>query len=501
MKILYKKWGITFLLGVFALGGMAVEPKSDVSAKKVKVTRNKQKPNILFIAVDDLRPNLGCYGDRVAITPNIDQLANEGVLFSSAYCQAGSCAPSRTSLLTGLRPDEIGVIDHNTVFRDKVPNVVTLPQLFMQNGYEVINYGKIFHGHARFQDEQSWSQPAKYFPGSKKDQYVLEKNRTGGKTASYESEDVDDDAYIDGVIARDAIGFLQKRKYDDDPFFLAVGFFKPHLPFCAPQRYWDLYKEDILLSSQQKERPTGAPEVAFHAWQELRGYADIPNAGPLTKEMELILRKGYYSCISYTDAQIGKVLNELKRQGLDENTIVVLWGDHGYHLGEQDLWHKHTNYELDVRVPLIIKDPRGNKSGERIQLVELLDIYPTLTDLCDIKSEQRLSGRSLKPLLQKKSDKKWANYAFNQYFRPYKAIGGRMKPEYMGYSVRTDKYRYVGWFKQGQDMPEKEELYDLSEHVVEKQNLAGRDKVKTIQKDLRERTILYKNKSYKEAVK
>jgi len=459
------------------------------------------KLNVLFVVVDDLRPNLTCYGDTIAISPNIDKLANQGILFTRAYCQQASCAPSRTSLLTGKRPDEIGVVDHATHFRDNFPDLITLPQLFKNNGYKTISIGKIFHFKKGFQDSISWSEPEKYKTGIKKEQYILSKNRTGGKAASIECVVGDDDLYWDGQIAGEALNYLQQFESEKTPFFLAVGFLKPHLPFNAPKKYWDLYDNDFLLNDTERVRPENAPELSFHQWQELRGYTDIPKTGPLSLEQEKSLRHGYYACISYVDAQIGKILSELERLGLDENTIIVLFGDHGYHLGEQDLWHKHTNFELDARVPLILKVPGRKANSKTKEIVELLDIYPTLADICRIQPASELSGNSLLPLTDDSVSKQCSNLAFNQFSRPYSAFSKKGSFEYMGYSVRTDKYRYVGWFIKGSNIPEIEELYYFDQCNVETQNIIGDAKVANIEKKLKERIIQYKNRAYKEAYK
>jgi len=459
------------------------------------------KPNVLFIAVDDLRPNLGCYGDPIAISPNIDKLASQGIVFTHAYCQEALCSPSRTSLLTGRRPDEIGVVDQGTHFRVKHPNVITLPQLFKLNGYHSISIGKIFHFKKGYQDSISWSEPEMYKTGIKKEQYALPEHRTDGKSVSTECADLDDNAYWDGQIADSTIQYLHKFKSGHIPFFLAVGFLKPHLPFCAPKKYWDLYSENFDLDAKLRQRPENAPDLAFHHWEELRGYTDVPREGPLSPELDKRLRHGYYACISYVDAQVGKVINELKRLGMDKNTIIVLWGDHGYHLGEQDLWHKHTNFELDARAPLILKDPDIKKKGEIHQIVEFVDIYPTIIDLCNLKPITSLSGHSMRPLLNNNKFADWTNLAFNEMFRPYKAINGKIKPTYMGYAVRNDNYRYVGWFKTGEDHPSVEELYFLGNSRMETKNLIGNQDVRSVEKELRQRVVDYEQKNYSKAYK
>jgi iduronate 2-sulfatase len=454
--------------------------------------READRPlNVLFFFVDDLRPNLGCYGDRVALTPNIDRLAGSGVLFTHSYCQQAVSNPSRTSLLTGLRPDENGVTDLETHFRDIVPDVVTLPQLFRNNGYLTLGAGKVYHSTPFIVDEPSWTRPVPdYLPRA----YLLPQNLVeNAKMSSFESADVADNAYPDGKTADYAIEYLKEASTENKPFFIAVGLTKPHLPFCAPAKYWELY-DSATFTVSDRDRPAGSPDLAFHNWEELRGYRDIPNSGPLSGQKEEILRKGYYACISYMDAQVGRVLETLDKLGLRENTVIVLWGDHGYHLGEQDLWGKSTNFELDARVPLIISSPGEKGSGKECNaIVETLDIYPTLAEVCGLTPQGKLSGVSLKPLLDN-PDKKWSNVAYNQFIRPYGALRNG-KPTHMGYSVRTSDWRCTCWWdlKSG-EMVEKE-LYYMKDYILERENLAGRKEYSRVEADLTDRLIAYKNQN------
>ncbi|QGY44263.1 sulfatase-like hydrolase/transferase [Maribellus comscasis] len=448
--------------------------------------------NVLFIAVDDLRPTIGCYGDKRAITPNIDRLAKSGTIFTNAYCQQAVCNPSRASILTGLRPNENGVTDLVTHFREKVPDVITLPQIFINAGYQVNNIGKIYHGKNDTQDDISWSEPPKFNISVKEEQYYLPENKKGGKAASFEFADVEDSSYIDGKITHEAVSLLKEYKKSEKKFFLAIGFKKPHLPFCAPKKYWDMYKNTDFSNITDKERPENAPDIAFHQWQELRGYTDIPNKGELTSEKEQELWRSYYACVSYIDVQIGKIINELNRLKLSENTIVILWGDHGYHLGEQNLWCKSTNFELDDRIPLIISAPGFSREGASSEaIVEALDIYPTLIDLCSIKPTKKLSGMSLKPLLLN-ADKKWNHVAYSQFCRPYKALSSK-NATHMGYTIRTYDWRYTVWYNLQNDSVEYRELYDLSKYRVERKNLAGMDKYTKVEKKLGKQLETYKN--------
>ncbi len=443
--------------------------------KKCNDVQNKKstKLNVIFIAVDDLRPTLGCFRDPVAITPHIDLLANQGVVFTRHYVQAASCAPSRTSMLTGLRPDEVRVTNHITHFRDTRPEVVTMPQLFKNNGYAAINLGKIFHYKSGYNDSVSWNEEH-FLKGHQN--YVLSENvKAKGKAASSECTEVDDTAYFDGKIADKAIEYLKKFKETNTPFFLGIGHLKPHLPFNAPKKYWDLYNRDDFGNIENRERPLNAPDIAFHQWQELRGYKDIKKKGALSTEKEKELWHGYYACVSFIDVQIGKVLKTLDELNLRENTIIVLWGDHGYHLGEQDLWCKSTNFDLSARSPLIISAPGIGNSGQTCDaVVESVDLYPTIIDLSGIEPADILSGTSLKPLLENPKNK-WKNIAFNQFVRPYEAaIGGRVPVTHMGYSVRTEEWRYTAWFNVSKDSFEFPELYSFRESSFPNENLAGK---------------------------
>ena len=451
-----------------------------------------QKPNVLFIAVDDLRPTIGCYGDIKAVTPNLDQLAARGVVFTSAYCQQAVCNPSRASIMTGLRPDRIGVINLENHFREAIPDVVTLPQAFIANGYEAMAIGKIYHGGKKTQDEVSWTKPSILNLSKKANEYALPENKTGKKAASYECATVDDEVYEDGQIAREAVRQLREMKQSGKPFFLAVGFKKPHLPFCAPEKYWKMYDPLVFNSLPDREKPVGAPDIAFHNSQELRGYADISQESNIDRTTERALWHGYYACVSFVDAQVGKLLDTLKELGLQENTVVVLWGDHGYHLGEQELWCKSTNFELDCRIPLIISAPGLPKSGLKSDaLVEAVDIYPTLLDLCGIQSNGELSGVSLKPVLADPSATV-KEAAFSQFVRPYGALMGK-PASHTGYSVRTRDWRCTAWYNVKNGSLEFTELYNLKENRIEKKNESGEDQFADVEAGMLRLLQEYKN--------
>jgi len=444
-------------------------------------TQTKDKLNVLFIATDDLRTNLGCYGNPNAVTPNIDRLASRGITFNHAYCQITMCNPSRASVMTGRRPDTTRVWDLNTHFRKALPDVVTLPQHFKQHGYYTQGIGKVFHQTPKAQDAPSWSVPVQYYHELAWDKrYALPANRTGDKVTAAECADVPDNYYQDGKITDTAIESLRENK--DKPFFLAVGFYKPHLPFCAPKKYWDLYDRDKLAKPANPNPPVDVPPMALHCWEELRAYNDIPNKGPLEPDTIAKLRHGYYACTSYTDAQVGRVLDELDRLGLTKRTVVILWSDHGYHLGEHNIWAKMTNFELDTHVPLILSVPgRKNTPARTDALVEYVDIYPTLVELCGLEMPKGLEGTSTTPLLD---DPKlpWKKAAFSQFARPYHWYYDYSEklPENMGYSMRTLRWRYTEWvnFKTGKLLAS--ELYDHENDPAETVNLAYQQKYKLI---------------------
>ena len=454
--------------------------------------RAEKPANVLFFFIDDLRPNLGCYGDTYSVSPNIDKLANSGITFTHAYCQQAVCNPSRTSLLTGLRPDETGVTDLETHFRDQVPEVTTLPQIFKNNGYLSLGAGKVYHATPFIVDSLSWSRP---IPEYEVRSYRLPENQVGNrKQNAAEAADVSDWDYSDGKIAQTAIQYLEEAKAGSKPFFISVGFNKPHAPFCAPKKYWELY-ENINFKIANRNRPEGSPDLAFHNWEEIRGYRDIPKTGPMPAEKEQELWHGYYACISYVDALVGKVMDKLEELDLAKNTIVVLWGDHGYHLGEQDTWGKSTNFELDARVPLIISSHDLRSKGEKCNaIVEMVDIYPTLIDLCSIKKESPLSGISLKTLLNNPSQN-WDYAAYHQFIRPYEALRNH-SPSHMGYSIRTRDWRCTYWYDLKTNKVVEKELYFIAETCYETENLSGIETYAQIENKLAIMLENYKNGKY-----
>jgi len=435
------------------------------------------RPNVLFIAVDDLRPALGCYGDKTAVTPNLDKLAGEGILFERAYCQLAVCSPSRLSLMTGHRPDSIRVWDLVTHFRKAISEAVTLPQFFKQNGYHTRSIGKILHGSGSpSKDPVSWSvDPIHDVNRDPKSRYASKKNlkSKGLKRSASESAEVPDETYMDGLICQEAEKALRQYGENSPPFFLAVGFKKPHLPFCAPKKYWDLYDRKKISLPSNPGHPEGAPELATRSWRELEGYTDIPQDGKLSEKKIRELRHGYYACVSYVDVLVGRLLKQLEASGLAENTVVCLWGDHGFHLGEQGLWTKANNYELSARVPLLFRFPEKIKAGKRsAALVELVDVYPTLVRLCGLKAPSGLEGISLMPLIEKPG-LTWKSAAFTQYPRSLKSHRHRGPGDVMGYAVRTDTHRYVEWREGMEGKVLHRELYDHREDPEEMKNVAA----------------------------
>ena len=305
-----------------------------------------RRPNVLFIAADDLRPDLGCYDSAEAKTPHLDALARRGVLFERAYAQQAVCNPSRASVMTGRRPDTLKVWDLKTHFRETLPDVVTLPQHFKRHGYIAVGVGKIFHNESGakppfpFADPVSWSEPPVFAEGPHWRDWVVPGDPAGPKEkgGAVQCLDVPDEAYLDGRIAAAAVSKLGALAGKREPFFLAVGFWKPHLPFNAPKKYWDLYDRSKLSAPNPSRLPAGAPAIAGHPWNELRGYSGVPKQGPLPAAQIAELRHGYLACISFMDTQVGRVLAELDRLDLATNTLVVFWSDHGFHLGEHNLW-------------------------------------------------------------------------------------------------------------------------------------------------------------------
>ena len=428
-----------------------------------------RRPNVLLICVDDLKPVLGCYGDKFAKTPNIDRLAGQGVLFESAYCNQAVCSPSRNALMTSLRPQTLGIYDLATNFRRSRPDAVTVAQHFQQNGYSTQALGKVFHvGHGNAEDEVSWTVPH-WRP--KAAQYLLPESQDNKRTSSNgprgtatESADVADEAYGDGQIAVEAAARITAAAEDkDQPFFIACGFLKPHLPFVSPKKYWDRYDPKTVPMPQVTDVPENAPSYAPQFGGELRQYSDMPREGAISEEDTRRLIHGYYAATSYTDAQIGRVLDALDASGARSNTIVVLWGDHGWHLGDHGMWCKHTNYEQATRIPLIISSP-GCAAGQKSRaLIETVDVYPTLCELAGLPARDGLDGLSAAATL-KSPDVQTRESVIHVYPRG----------ERLGRAIRTNRFRMVEWKVPGTDASEAEyELYDYEKDPLEMANIAG----------------------------
>lgn len=428
-----------------------------------------RRPNVLLICVDDLKPVLGCYGDKIAKTPNIDRLAGQGVLFESAYCNQAVCSPSRNALMTSLRPQTLGIYDLATNFRRSHPDAVTVAQHFQQNGYTTQALGKVFHvGHGNAEDDVSWTVPhwrpkaAQYQLAESQDNKRATNN--GPRGTATESADVADEAYGDGQIAVEAAARITAAAENkDQPFLIACGFLKPHLPFVAPKKYWDLYDSNTVPMPPVTEVPRNAPSYAPQFGGELRQYSDMPREGAISEEDTRRLIHGYYAATSYTDAQIGRVLDALDASGVRNNTIVVLWGDHGWHLGDHGMWCKHTNYEQATRIPLIISSP-GCAAGQKSRaLIETVDVYPTLCELAGLPARDGLDGLSAAATL-KSPDVQTRESVIHVYPRG----------ERLGRAIRTKRFRMVEWKVPGADASDAEyELYDYEEDPLETVNIAG----------------------------
>jgi iduronate 2-sulfatase len=426
--------------------------------------------NVLFIVADDLRAELATFGSP-AITPNFNRLAARGTQFNFAYCQQALCNPSRSSFLTGKRPDSLGIWCNNTHFREPNPDVMTLPLWFKEHGYTTRDVGKIFHNwHTKVKgDARSWSAPEYLYYASHADdtpQVTGQLPKNFATAPKCECRDVPDEAYYDGRVAAEAVRVMGEIK--DRPFFLAVGFWKPHAPYNAPKKYWDMY-DRAKLPPLDPRRPAGAPDIAFHNSSEILGVP--PNQVTLTPAQAAEMRHGYFANIAYLDTQLGKVLDALERNGLADRTIITFTGDNGYHIGEQSLWGKTSNFELDAHIPLMIAAPGTGKPGQRSDsIVELLDLFPTVVDLCHLPVPEGLQGLSLVPVL-KDSQQKVLPCAFTQHPRPaYYDREPVPIPNAMGCSVRTPRVRYTEWrdWKTGQIVAR--ELYDAINDPNEMQN-------------------------------
>lgn len=419
-------------------------------------------PNVLFIASDDLNNDLGCYGHPLVRSPNLDRLARRGVRFERAYCQFPLCSPSRVSLLTGRLPDTTRVYDLQKNFRSELPDVVTLPQLFQRHGYFVARVGKIYHygnpgqiGTSGLDDPASWDLVVNPAGVDKAEEAVLVNHtpqRGLGSSLSLYASPADDEEHTDGLVATETIKLLERHR--DRPFFIAAGFYRPHCPYIAPKKYFELYPLERIR----------APVFSTNEWAKVPRAAlwiTTPHFG-VSEQAQRESIQAYYAAISFLDAQIGRLLDALDRLGLTDNTLVVFWSDHGYLLGQHGQWMKMTLFEGSARVPLLIAGPGVKARGQASpRTVELVDLYPTLADLCGLQAPQGLAGRSLRPLLSNPRAR-WNKPALTQVRR------GRGDGTFMGYSVRTERWRYTEWDEGRRGA----ELYDYASDPAERHNLA-----------------------------
>ncbi|MBD0825179.1 sulfatase [Aestuariibaculum marinum] len=473
------KVSVFFVLSIFSIFKVFAQQK------------NTQPPNILLILVDDLKPNLGAYGDTLVVSPNIDKLASEGIRFNNAYSNQAVCGPSRYNLLLGSRSTSTGFYNFGRQFRDVYPNAVTMPQYFMNAGYHTESMGKVFHiGHGNTNDEASWSIPhfkekvieyvdpnstgrkltreEAYFENTRMHIKNMPPNHELPRGAAWESPDVLDDAYADARVANHAIERLRKLKENPDkPFFIAVGFARPHLPFSVPKKYWDLYDAKDMPMPEYEKAPEGSPDFTKKRGHEMAQFFPIPQHQDVyDNDLKRKLIHGYYASISYMDAQLGRVMDELKRLNMDENTIIVLWGDHGWHLGDHAIWTKHTNFEQANHIPLIFKAPGLIKPGSVTnQFAETVDVYPTLASLAGLKKPkgpQPLDGTNLSPVL-KNASKIIKDHAYHAF-----PMGG-----YLGEAIRTEQYRMIRWTPRNNKNKEVlYELYDYKNDYKETKNIA-----------------------------
>lgn len=424
-------------------------------------TEAPRKLNVLMIAVDDLRPELGAYGNQLIKTPNIDRLASEGVLFKNAYCNIPVCGASRASLLTGTRPTKHRYLRYDERADQKYPEAIPISQHFKDNGYTTISNGKIFH--VQEDHTQSWDENWRLQKdGAGWRNYLRPENKAletpeGGRGPAFEAVEVPDSAYYDGQLALKTIRDLKQLKDTEKPFFLSVGFVKPHLPFNAPQRYWDLYQRSDFSPTRPDNWPANAPKQAFHRFGELRSYSGIPQEGPVDDSLSVTLQHGYYAATSYVDQLIGSVLDALEASGLRESTIVVLWGDHGWNLGEHGLWCKHCNFNTSLQAPLIISAPDMPKSKLAPSLVEFVDIYPTIAELCGLSIPSTVEGKSLMPVLEN-PQAHHKDFIISQFQK--------------GLTIKTERYAYTEW-RGAEDNLLSNMLFDHENDLEETINLAG----------------------------
>lgn len=447
-----------------------------------------KKPNVLLLYMDDLRPELASFGASEIISPNIDRLAEKGMKFTNAYCNVPVCGASRASMLTGMLPTKNRFLNYNTFVEKETPNAVTLPQLFKNSGYTTISNGKIYH---HLDDrELDWDEVWRPYAFDKNDQnlaptdwwqslwkdYQNLENRLEYKQTNtgpaYESTEVNDSIYIDGLMTEKVIRDIKKLKNSSKPFFLTAGFIAPHLPFNAPKKYWDLYdRKTIKQPKNYNAIPKDAPIVSISKWPEMRVYSNIPKEGQVSDSLAVDLIHGYYATVSYTDALIGKILEELKAQDLDKNTIVILVSDHGYNLQEHTQWAKFTNYNTSTEVPLIIYNPFTEDKGTTNALIELVDVYPTLAELCDLEfPNNQLDGKSLVTVL-KNPNSVGKNHVFIKKGN--------------GFTLKTNDYSYTEFIKPEDNSTIASMLYDHRMDKAENINVVNQKEYEEVVSELK----------------
>lgn len=440
--------------------------------------------NVLFIAIDDLRPALGAYGDELARTPHLDGLAAQSLVFLQHHVQQPLCNPSRASLLTGRRPRTSGVTGLRDHYRETMPEVVSLPEHFRQRGYTTLSLGKIHHGRGALDDPRAWSEPP-WRPDEREHYHTEEARRREAERKAelagtpfqryargpaVEAPDLEGEELLDGQVASEALRRLEQLAGEDAPFFLAVGIHKPHLPFVAPLECWQRHAREAFRPEGLPPLPAGAPPFAGIGVGELVGYHGLPRELPLQDGLAGELRHGYYAAVSHADDQVGRILEGLEELGLDEDTLVVVWGDHGFHLGEQELWCKQTNFELATRSPLMVRVPPAwgleAEPARSEALVETVDVYPSLAELCGLPAPEGVEGTSFVPLLAE-PERPWKRAVFSENPRSPRGAG----QEVLGTSMRTARYRLTLWQAGGEDLGV--ELYDLQDGALESLNVAG----------------------------
>ena len=469
---------------------------------------SETKPyNVLFVSIDDLRPTLGAFGDQHVISPNIDAFAETGTTFRNTYCQAAVCAPSRASLMTGLRPDSTRVWHLGDKFRELHPDIVTMPQHFSNHGYHTVCIGKIFHNY--MPDSMSWDEPdlrpqqylrPEWLKRDGETFYVNQETQRKQKIKrdsvvklrpnyyadgwnngpAWEMEDVHDTLYFDGAQTELAKRTLSRLAKSDKPFYLALGYFRPHLPFAVPKKYWDMYDRDSIPLARNPFVPEKSPILSMNSMYELRGYDGFrhlkhPTVNTIGEDTARTLKQGYYASVTYVDAQFGKIIQHLKDLDIYDNTIIILWGDHGWKLGEHNSWCKQSNYNIDIHVPMMVHKPgQKNPGAQSFEITELVDMFPSLCELADIEPLPYFQGSSFVPLMND-PDRPWKSAAFSQFHRRPKVTPDGKR--YMGYSIKTKEYHYVEWYFWDHVKGERgefvtTELYDSVNDPDENKNIA-----------------------------